>query len=161
MKPFGAGFGRLNRQSLQDVREKKFAALLRFVGALPDAFAGGDDEQRDVIALVRPGIEDVVAQTQSVRRRLSPEAERVKRSRSAWREEENGVAVPFGLEELPDGPDSHESLCDLLGSLDHLKQFDGPGIALAERSLEVTLEPQVPVVEHDGIDVAPDFTSVQ
>jgi hypothetical protein len=42
----------------------------------------------------------------------------VKRSGSAWCEEENGVSVPFGLEELPDGPDSHETLCDLFGSLD-------------------------------------------
>ena len=50
VQPFSAGFGGFDRESLQTVGIKISAGGFGCFGSLADAGAGGDHEERDVIA---------------------------------------------------------------------------------------------------------------
>ncbi len=101
VQPLRGAFGGFNRQRLDGVRFQELACLFPLFGALSDALARRHHEQRHVIAAPFVGLQDIVAETQSIGPPLPAKMERVQRRLVPRREQVNRVAVALGLEELP------------------------------------------------------------
>ena len=89
VQPLRRAFGRFDGQRLNGVRFEELARLLPLLGPLADARAGRDHEQRQVVAAAIFGVQNVIAQAQSVFARLPSEAEGVE-GRAAARREQAG-----------------------------------------------------------------------
>src|SRR5262249_29319563 len=152
----GLGGGRLNRDRLEVL-----ALLLPLFGALADALAGVDDEQRDVIAAGLLGIENVVAEAEAIILALATEAKRVHRRRGTRLEKVYRVAVALGLEELPHRTDLHEARGFLLHLFHLVEEIKRLRLVCSELRLEVALVPEILTVEHERIDVAPNLAGIR
>src|SRR5689334_10109190 len=108
VQPFGAAFGRFDGESLQAVAEKIIAFVLGLLRALADAFASGDDEKSEVVALAILNGQNIVAEAEEVTLPLPRKVERVQRLFRAGCEEMQEVAFGFGFKELPDRANLHE-----------------------------------------------------
>ena len=73
------------------------------------------------------------------------------------------MALPsrFGFEELPDRANLHEFGGFSLNLFHAFEKLDRFGFALGEAFFEIALETQVAAIEHEGIDVAPDFAQIR
>jgi len=76
-------FRGLEREGLQRVGLEEAASLLQLFGPLANTRTSGDHEQRKVVTPAIDGVEDVIAQAQSILPPLAPEVERV-RSPNRW-----------------------------------------------------------------------------
>ena len=85
----------------------------------------------------------------------------MQRVRGARLKQVDRVAVALGFEELPDRADLHELRGFLLHFFHIVEQFQRFRIALGQQFFEIALEPQMPAVEHERIDVAPDSVQVR
>ena len=79
----------------------------------------------------------------------------------AGREEMDGVAVALGLEELPHGVHLHEARGFVLDLFDVVEQFERLRFVLGQGFLEIAFVAEMAAVEHERIDVAPDFGEVR
>ena len=82
-------------------------------------------------------------------------------ARAAGREQVNGIAVALGFEELPDRADLHELRGFRFHFFDIVEKLQRFRIALGQQFFEIALESEMPAVEHERIDVAPDFGQIR
>src|SRR5579883_327158 len=73
----------------------------------------------------------------------------------------NGVSFPFSLKELPDGARLHEGFGITLHLFHFVEQFERLGITLRQHLLEIPAKAKVPAVEHERVDIAPDFVQMR
>src|SRR5262249_1726731 len=77
MQPFGARLRSFDGQGLQAVAEEVVAFVFGFFGALADAFSGGDDEERQVVAAAVLSRQNVIAEAEKIALALAREAKSV------------------------------------------------------------------------------------
>ena len=70
MQPFGARLRSFDGQGLQAVAEEVVAFVFRLFGALADAFAGGADEEREMVALAALARQNIIAEAEKVMDRM-------------------------------------------------------------------------------------------
>src|SRR5882724_9075190 len=80
--------------------------------------------------------------------------------RCAGREKMQRVACGFGFEKLPDRANLHEFGGFVSYFFHRFEQLDGFGIALGKALFKIAAEAEMAAVEHEGIDVAPNFAEV-
>jgi hypothetical protein len=114
-----------------------------------------------MIAASLLGFQDVIAQAQSIGARLAAELEGMDRARAARCEQVNCVAVPLGFEELPNRFRFHEPRGFLFHCFHIVEQFERLRVAFGQQLLEISLESKVPAVQHERIDIAPDFSQIR
>src|SRR5579875_1027584 len=69
----------------------------------------------------------------------------------------NGVSFPLSLKKLPDGAGLHERFGITLHLFHFVEQFERLWITLRQHLLEIAAKAEVPAVEHERVDIAPDF----
>src|SRR5579871_2835734 len=136
---------------------EEFPSLLGLFCCFAHARACAYNKQRQMIAPAIFGIQNVVAQAQTIRLWLAPKPEYVQRPFRPGSEQLNGVAIAFRLEKLPERLHSHELCRFCLHGLDIMKQLERLCVALSQQLFEIALEAEVPPVQHVRIDIAPDL----
>src|SRR3954454_4580656 len=126
-----------------------------------ETFTRGDDKHGNVITPVVLRIKRVITKAQTIRFRLTSEVERFDGRIASRTKKLQIVAVPFDLEELPNG--AHFHICGrfTLHILHGMEELQRLRIALRQQLLEVPLETKMPAVEHEGVDVAPNLRQVR
>src|SRR5260370_701585 len=148
-------FRRGGRRGLEE-----FVGVRGALGFLADSGGGGDDENRQMIAAALFGVENIIAEAQSMGAWLAAELEYVERAFATGREELNRIAVALSFEESPDCFHLHEERGLGFHGLDVVEQAERLRIALGQELFEIAFESEMTAVEHVGIDVAPDFGQV-
>jgi hypothetical protein len=114
-----------------------------------------------VIAAAILRVQDVIAEAEAIRLGLAGKVERMQRRSGTGGEQMDRIAFALRLKELPHRADLHEAGSFTLHFLYLLEQIEGFRVALGQEFFEVALEAQMPAVEHEGVDVAPDLVQVR
>ena len=160
MQPFSATLRRLDCQRLQPMRFEVIPLVLGFLRPIAYPLACRHHKQRQVVALSVLCGQNVIAQAQEIALPLPWESKCVQRLFFSRCKEVQGIARRLHLEELPDRPDLHELGGFFLHFFHALKELDGFRIALRKALFEVAAETHVPPIEHERVDVAPDFAEI-
>src|SRR5690349_20748604 len=136
---------------------EELARLLCFFRVRHHTLARSDDKHREVVAMSIHGIENVITEAETIRFCLTPEVECLDR-RFAFRPEQvDRVSVALGFEELPNGANFHPRGHLMLHFLHVVKQFESLRIARCQKLFKIALEAEMPPVEHERVDIAPDL----
>ena len=73
----------------------------------------------------------------------------------------NGIACALGFEKLPDRFGFHESRGFRFYFLDIVEKLQRFLVALGQQFFEIALESKMASIEHERIDVAPDFGQIR